>query len=123
MATPSLDAAVAKMHADGAAPEAIAVFSRFYEQLEAGASGLIHEADIEPIDDPPRLEDLDVSDAQAVDALRQTVVIKLNGGLATSMGLDRAKTLLPVKDGKSFLDIIVAQVLAARASSSACHCR
>lgn len=115
MATPSLDAAVAKMHADGAAPEAIAVFSRFYEQLEAGASGLIHEADIEPIDDPPRLEDLDVSDAQAVDALRRTVVIKLNGGLATSMGLDRAKTLLPVKDGKSFLDIIVAQVLAARA--------
>jgi UTP--glucose-1-phosphate uridylyltransferase len=113
--TSGLDLAVAKLRADGAAPEAIAVFSRFYEQLEAGASGLIHEADIEPIEDPPRLENLHVSDEQALDALRHTVVIKLNGGLATSMGLDRAKTLLPVKDGKTFLDIIVAQVLAARA--------
>jgi UTP--glucose-1-phosphate uridylyltransferase len=113
--TSGLDLAVAKMRADGAAVEAISVFSRFYEQLEAGASGLIHEADIEPIEDPPRLDTLDVSDEQARDALRHTVVIKLNGGLATSMGLDRAKTLLPVKDNKTFLDIIVAQVLAARA--------
>ena len=30
------------------------------------------------------------------------------------MGLDKAKSLLPVRDGKSFLDIIVEQVLAAR---------
>ncbi|MDP3428110.1 MAG: UTP--glucose-1-phosphate uridylyltransferase, partial [Humidesulfovibrio sp.] len=43
------------------------------------------------------------------EALSQTVVIKLNGGLGTSMGLERAKSLIPVKDGHTFLDIIVRQ--------------
>jgi UTP--glucose-1-phosphate uridylyltransferase len=41
-------------------------------------------------------------------------MIKLNGGLGTSMGMDRAKSLLPVREGKSFLDIIVDQVRSAR---------
>src|SRR4029453_12874169 len=39
---------------------------------------------------------------------------KLNGGLGTSMGMEKAKSLLPVRKGKSFLDIIVDQVRAAR---------
>ena len=38
------------------------------------------------------------------------MIIKLNGGLGTSMGMDKAKSLLPVRDGKTFLDLIVAQV-------------
>ena len=42
-------------------------------------------------------------------------LIKLNGGLGTSMGMDRAKSLLPVRDGKTFLDLIVDQVRHARA--------
>jgi UTP--glucose-1-phosphate uridylyltransferase len=109
------EAALSKMHADGQPDDAVAVFARFYDQLEAGATGLIHEADIEPLRDLPRLADLDVPDDDAVEALRHTVVLKLNGGLATSMGLDRAKSLLPVKDGRSFLDLIVGQVLAVRA--------
>jgi UTP--glucose-1-phosphate uridylyltransferase len=41
-------------------------------------------------------------------------MIKLNGGLGTSMGLDRAKSLLTVRDGKNFLDLIVDQVRYAR---------
>jgi UTP--glucose-1-phosphate uridylyltransferase len=43
-------------------------------------------------------------------ALGKTAVIKLNGGLGTSMGLEQAKALLPVKQGLSFLDIIARQV-------------
>jgi UTP--glucose-1-phosphate uridylyltransferase len=35
------------------------------------------------------------------------------------MGMDKAKSLLPVRDGKSFLDIIVDQVLSARATYGA----
>ena len=42
--------------------------------------------------------------------LSQTAVLKLNGGLGTSMGLEKAKSLLPVKDGKTFLDLIALQV-------------
>ena len=34
---------------------------------------------------------------------------KLNGGLGTSMGLDKAKSLLEVQGGNTFLDIIALQ--------------
>jgi UDP-N-acetylglucosamine pyrophosphorylase len=37
-------------------------------------------------------------------------VLKLNGGLGTSMGLEQAKSLLEVKDGHTFLDLIALQV-------------
>ena len=99
----------------GVAQPAIEVFSRFYEMLESGATGVIREETIEPLLDPPMLSDVDITDAQARDAIGKTVIIKLNGGLGTSMGLDKAKTLLEVRDGHNFLDLIVRQVLAARA--------
>ena len=37
-------------------------------------------------------------------------MLKLNGGLGTSMGLEKAKSLLEVKDGKTFLDLIAEQI-------------
>ena len=43
------------------------------------------------------------------DALDSVVVLKLNGGLGTSMGMTRAKSLIEVKDGHTFLDVIVRQ--------------
>ena len=58
-----------------------------------------------------RLADVEVADDVAAEAIRHTVVIKLNGGLGTSMGMDRAKSLLCVRRGLSFLDIIARQVL------------
>jgi UTP--glucose-1-phosphate uridylyltransferase len=114
MSAVGLQSALERMRADGSTPEAIAVFSRFYRQLEQGASGLIAESSIEPVAELPRLDDLRPSLDQQRSALAQTVVIKLNGGLGTSMGMDRAKSLLTVKDGHSFLDIIAGQVLALR---------
>ena len=42
--------------------------------------------------------------------MASTAVIKLNGGLGTTMGMNRAKSLLPVRADLSFLDIIVGQV-------------
>lgn len=44
------------------------------------------------------------------DLLSKTAVFKLNGGLGTSMGLEKAKSLLEVKEGKTFLDLIAEQV-------------
>jgi hypothetical protein len=44
------------------------------------------------------------------DALDRVVMIKLNGGLGTSMGMDGPKSLLTVKEGLSFLDITVRQI-------------
>eukprot|EP00967_Tisochrysis_lutea_P050219 scaffold61730_cov34-Tisochrysis_lutea.AAC.2 len=44
------------------------------------------------------------------DLLSKTAMLKLNGGLGTSMGLEKAKSLLVVKEGKTFLDLIAEQV-------------
>ncbi len=105
-----------KMQRDGLPPVAIEAFRQQYEALASGATGLLPEAAIAPLDDVPSFADLrGAADPAAVRAaMDRTVVLKLNGGLGTSMGMDRAKSLLTVKDGRSFLDIIALQILAAR---------
>src|SRR5215203_1902750 len=105
-----------KMATAGVHQKAIDVFTHYYDQLERGVTGFISEDSIRPLEDPDLLESVPVSDEQAKAALEQTVIIKLNGGLGTSMGMDKAKSLLPVRQGKTFLDIIVDQVRRARAS-------
>lgn len=114
MSKANLEAAKTKMEEAGVPTAAIEVFSDYYQQLESGATGLILEDAIRPYLDPPALSDLDVDPKAAKDALAKTAIIKLNGGLGTSMGLDQAKTLLEVRDGLNFLDIIATQILSAR---------
>ena len=114
MSTAGLEAARKKMKAAGVATPAIEVFSHYYALLESGETGLIREDSISPMVEVPFLSDVQISDDAARDAIGKSVVIKLNGGLGTSMGLDKAKTLLEVRDGKNFLDLIVQQVQAAR---------
>ena len=116
MSDSGLELAQKKMTDAGVQPQAIEVFSHYYRQLEEGVTGFIPEDSIEPLTDPDMLASVRVSEADAAAALGQTVIIKLNGGLGTSMGMDRAKSLLPVRDGKTFLDLIVDQVRATRAA-------
>jgi UTP--glucose-1-phosphate uridylyltransferase len=71
---------------------------------------MIAEDSIEPLDSES-LDDVEIDDEAASAALRTTAVIKLNGGLGTSMGMERAKSLLCVRRGMSFLDVIARQVL------------
>jgi len=103
------------MTAAGIAPMAIDVFAHHYRQLEAGGSGYLRECDIAPLVTVPRLDQAAVTEPQAREALAATAMIKLNGGLGTSMGVRTAKSLLPVRGGRTFLDLIVGQVRAARA--------
>jgi UTP--glucose-1-phosphate uridylyltransferase len=98
----------------GVRQRAIDVFSHYYRVLESGATGMLSEEDLEPISRLPQLGDLDVDPEDARRALSRTAVIKLNGGLGTSMGMDRAKSLLEVRPDRSFLDLIVGQVRAVR---------
>lgn len=126
-----LDQARTKMTEAGVAPAAIETFTRFYHLLQAGETGLIREDDIEPLVDIPNRADLTISDDDASAALARTAVLKLNGGLGTSMGMDQAKSLLPVRvapvgtepggepEMLTFLDIIVGQVRAARQATGA----
>ncbi|NEA37286.1 UTP--glucose-1-phosphate uridylyltransferase [Streptomyces sp. SID13031] len=114
MSEAGLQQAQDKMRAAGAADVAIKVFSHYYRLLESGQQGTIREDDIEPVGELPHLEHLDADQESRRAALAETVVIKLNGGLGTSMGVTGPKSALPVKDGLSFLDIIARQILATR---------
>ena len=114
MSEAGLQQAQEKMRAAGAAEVAIKVFSHYYRLLESGQQGTIREDDIEPVGELPHLDTLDPDQESRRAALAETVVIKLNGGLGTSMGVTGPKSALPVKDGLSFLDIIARQILATR---------
>ena len=111
MTTNGLQASIDKMRAEGVGEAAIDTFAHYYEQLREGASGMLPESDIEPVNDLPALDDLPDADPAVLDS---AVVLKLNGGLGTSMGMTRAKSLIEAKDGLTFLDIIVGQVLGLR---------
>jgi UTP--glucose-1-phosphate uridylyltransferase len=118
MGSPGLHKARDKMLAAGVDEIAIETFAHYYRLLEHGETGMVPESTIEPVD-MPRLSDTDVDPTVAAEAIRHTAVIKLNGGLGTSMGMDRAKSLLCVRRGLSFLDIIARQVLHLRAEHDA----
>ncbi len=104
-----------KMQNDGLPQLVIDIFEYYYRQLVAGQTGYISGDEAEPVDritDYGELGNEFSNHGKA--ALAKTVVIKLNGGLGTSMGLDGPKSLLPVKDGLSFLDITIKQVMELR---------
>ena len=82
------------------------------ERVLSGAETMIPSSELEPAPDVPRLETL--PEVDAVSVLERVAVIKLNGGLATSMGLQQPKSLLEARDGKTFLEIIIGQTLALR---------
>jgi UTP--glucose-1-phosphate uridylyltransferase len=112
MSAEGLRAAEEKMRAAGQDEEAVRAFARAYQRLESGESAFIATRELEPASDVPSLEEL--PEAPVGDALARVVAIKLNGGLATTMGLRGPKSLMEARDGRSFLDLIVGQTLALR---------
>ena len=111
MSDEGLRQARTKMEEAGVDPVAIDVFEHYYRLVESGETGMIPESTIEPVE-IPSLDEVDLTGS--TEGLAGTVVVKLNGGLGTSMGLDKVKSMLEVRDGLTFLDIIAHQVLAAR---------
>jgi len=102
----------ARMRAEALPERFIDTFRHYYAQLLAGDTGLIPEDAIEPVHDLPDAEKLPQELERVGEAhTHQVVVIKLNGGLGTSMGLQKAKSLLPVKDELTFLDVIARHAL------------
>lgn len=109
-----------KMESAGISTAAIKAFSRCYQALVTNHSGMIPETDIRPADQVEEWEEIIGSTSPADKGLiSQCVCIKLNGGLGTSMGLQKAKSLLKVKGEDTFLDLIVKQVKHLRAVSGA----
>lgn len=96
------------MEAAGIAPSAISAFQSTFNSLVSGETGIIPESSIDAVPQLDKADELSVEpDAKL---LAETVVLKLNGGLGTGMGLDKAKSLLKVKGDDTFLDLTAKQV-------------
>jgi UTP--glucose-1-phosphate uridylyltransferase len=109
--TDHLPAFILKMEAEGLPPLVIDTFAYYYGEVLKGATGLVYDRDIQPVA-PDKIEsygNLIEYARKGIDVFHQTVRIILNGGLGTSMGLTGAKSLIEVKSGMSFLDIIIRQ--------------
>lgn len=104
-----------KMQSVGLPLAAIEAFRHSVKVLTSNESMMISEQDIEPARDVADWDELVAKTSEADAAmLAQTVVLKLNGGLGTGMGLQKAKSLLEIKPGITFLDLIVRQVQSLR---------
>lgn len=88
----------------------ISMFEFYYNQVRDGVTGLLSKDEIKP---PSKLNIVEYSDLsnKTGSYLDKLAVIKLNGGLGTSMGLTKAKSLLPVKGENTFLDLIAKQIM------------
>jgi UTP--glucose-1-phosphate uridylyltransferase len=99
------------MAAEGLDPMVIETFSQYYREVIDGATGRIADQSIRPPgpDEVLVAESLAPYAARGNQALGQAVRITLNGGLGTSMGLQGPKSLIPVKEQLTFLDVIMGQ--------------
>src|SRR3954464_2351833 len=98
-----LQASIDKMRRDDVGDAAVQAFADAYERLREGETGVLPASAIGPVDELPDADELPGGDDTAGGALDHAVVIKLNGGLGTSMGMTGPKSLVEVKDGGALL--------------------
>lgn len=101
------------MRAAGQSEAAVAAFLQAVKKVQSGDDGYWREDEIQPATELPQYQDLPERPAPP-EAWERLAIIKLNGGLGSSMGMQGPKSLLPVKGEDCFLDFIARQVL---------HCR
>jgi UTP--glucose-1-phosphate uridylyltransferase len=110
---------VSRMRAAGLPEAAVAGFCLHLTRYLGGSQATLGGDEIRPVAGLPDAGTLaGFADAGRA-ALRRVAMIKLNGGLGTGMGLEGAKSLLEVREGLSFLDLIARQVLSLRERSGA----
>ncbi len=108
---------VKQMKSNSIPDSVIRTFSAYYQKLAKGENGMISRDEINAPSETNLVDFESLAHYRKQSILKNIVVIKLNGGLGTSMGLSAAKSLLPVKGNMNFLDIITRQVLSLRAGS------
>ena len=115
-------AVMAKAEAGGVHAAELAALRRRLRQLGEHEAGRLPGDVLKPLPDLPRVDELpEPSPGQARGVLGRLVVVRLNGGLGTGMGLSGPKSLLEVKPGTRFLGVIATQVLAASPIRSCRH--
>lgn len=110
--TNKIDLFFQKMKTENLPEIVIKTFEYYYQKLIEGKTGMLAESTIKPAEDIAQYKNLiDKYENLGKSVSSQIVLIKLNGGLGTSMGLSKAKSLLKVKNGYNFLDIIAKQAI------------
>jgi len=104
---------IRQMETEGIDSQTIHIFKGYYQKLISGEKGKLSKKQI-TTPKPDDIVQYGHLSNDSPDNLKHLAVVKLNGGLGTSMGLSKAKSLLPVKDGDTFLDIIAKQTLKCR---------
>ena len=102
---------ISKMEKEGLSSATIDTFSYYFKKVVEGETGIVFDRDIDPVhqDEIKDAKSLGSWTAAGREAFKHAVRITLNGGLGTSMGLACPKSLIDVKDGKTFLEIILQQ--------------
>lgn len=113
--TTATDLIQQRMEQEGLPKLAVDLFVEYVRRVEAGETGMIPEESVQPVESLPDAKDFgELERAAGLEALPFTLLLKLNGGLGTGMGLNKAKSLLVAKDGHTFLDLLARQVRALR---------
>jgi UTP--glucose-1-phosphate uridylyltransferase len=101
--------------------ELISEFIDRVKQVQEGETGIVnwdHVHDLVPSEDEISLEEIQKKFPFRKETLTKLAVVKLNGGLGTSMGLSKAKSLAVIKDDLPFLSVIVKQIESIRSQYS-----
>ncbi|KAL1977492.1 hypothetical protein VTN31DRAFT_351 [Thermomyces dupontii] len=86
-------------------------FALFRRYLNDRAKGNVVDWDRIAPPNPNQVVDYnELSNSASVEFLNKLAVLKLNGGLGTSMGCVGPKSVIEVRDGMSFLDLSVRQI-------------
>ncbi|TGK41343.1 UTP--glucose-1-phosphate uridylyltransferase [Leptospira andrefontaineae] len=113
MITESEKLVTEKMLGEGLSREFISDFISKIQEVRNGETGIVkweEVGDLDPSKDEISLEKIESEYPGDPKFLKELVVIKLNGGLGTSMGLSGPKSLIEIKDGMSFLEVVCKQV-------------
>jgi len=81
------------------------------KKVQEGYLGKIKWSDIGDLSESDYIQLENLEKANSIsDKISKFAIIKLNGGLGTSMGLSKAKSLIDVKDNQNFIGIIKNQI-------------
>ena len=97
-----------RMEGQGLHPLQVEAFRRHYQRLQEGERGRLGRDQLVPVGPLPHLGELPEGGEEFRD---HVAFLNLNGGLGTSMGLTGPKSLLEVRPGLTFLDVLARQVL------------
>ena len=108
-----IDPFIKKMRRESLPEAAIDAFTALFRQFSSGTPSAGNESELCPL---KREEIIDTAqfgryETKGNELLGKTAAIKLNGGLGTSMGMRGPKSLITAKNGLTFLDITLRQIM------------